>query len=147
MLPKNKDLTAFSQKLRKEMTKEEKHIGYDFLRCYPIQFRRQKVIGSYIVDFYSDKAKLVIEIDGSQHDEDDALVYDAKRTLYLNSLGIGVIRFTNADINKGFENVCFEIHNKICELYPSSEVINYDIQKWEGYPHPPQKRHLPQGEG
>ena len=53
------------------MTKEEKHLWYDFLKKYPIRFNRQRPIGNFIVDFYSSKAKLVIEVDGSQHYEDD----------------------------------------------------------------------------
>jgi len=62
------------------MTKEERHLWYDFLKNYPIQFNRQKVIGSYIVDFYCHKAKLVVELDGSQHSQDNALKNDLTRT-------------------------------------------------------------------
>ena len=67
----NKELTPLAKQLRREMTKEERHLWYDFLRTYPVQFSRQKVLGRYIVDFYSAKAKLVIELDGSQHYETD----------------------------------------------------------------------------
>ena len=63
----NKQLVPFSKQLRKEMTKEERHLWYDFLRNYPVRFSRQKVLGKYIADFYSAQAKLVIELDGSQH--------------------------------------------------------------------------------
>ena len=66
----NKQLVPFAKQLRKEMTKEERHLWYDFLRTYPIRFSRQKVLGQYIADFYNAKAKVVIELDGSQHYED-----------------------------------------------------------------------------
>ncbi len=88
------------------MTKEERHLWHDFLRTYIVQFNRQKVIGNYIVDFYCDKAKLVIEIDGSQHYEDNEIIYDKDRTEYLNSLELQVLRVTNIDINKNFNGVC-----------------------------------------
>ena len=67
----NKNLVPNAKQLRKEMTKEERHLWYDFLRDYPVKFLRQKIFGSYIVDFYCSKAKLVLELDGSQHFEDE----------------------------------------------------------------------------
>lgn len=88
------------------MTFEEKTLWYRFLSKYPVRFRRQQIIGDYITDFYCDKAKLVIEIDGSQHFEPKASDYDRKRTEYFESLGIFVIRFLNKDIKLNFENVC-----------------------------------------
>jgi very-short-patch-repair endonuclease len=105
-LPKNINLKFNSQNLRKNMTKEERHLWHDFLKTYAVQFNRQKVIGNYIIDFYCDKAKLVIEIDGSQHYEDSEISYDKERTEYLNQLGLKVLRFTNIDINKNFNGVC-----------------------------------------
>ena len=57
----NKELVPFAKQLRKEMTKEERHLWYDFLRNYPIRFLRQKVLGKYIVDIYCAEAKLGIE--------------------------------------------------------------------------------------
>ena len=92
--------------LRKNMTKEEKHLWYDFLNKYPVRFRRQEVIGNYIADFYCDKAKLIVEIDGSQHFDDAAIEYDNKRTKYFNSLGLRVLRFTNHEIHTMFQAVC-----------------------------------------
>ena len=68
MEQKEKPLTR-AQELRKNATKEENHLWYDFLRTYPVQFLRQKPFGPYIVDFYCHKAKLAIELDGSQHYE------------------------------------------------------------------------------
>ena len=102
----NKKLSPHSRKLRKEMTKEERHLWYDFLKQYPVQFRRQYVIGNYIVDFYCHKAKLVIELDGSQHFEPGEMAYDAERTCFLEQQGLQVIRFSNLDILQRFPGVC-----------------------------------------
>lgn len=88
----NKDLVPRAKQLRKEMTKEERHLWYDFLRGYPVRFSRQKVLGRYIADFYSAEARLVIELDGSQHFEEDNLLKDAERTAFLEAYGLRVIR-------------------------------------------------------
>ena len=82
----NKQLVPFAKQLRKGMTKEERHLWYDFLRTYPVRFSRQKVLGKYIVDFYSAETKLVIELDGSQHYEDINAEKDAERTAFLEVL-------------------------------------------------------------
>ena len=95
-----------SQSLRKNMTKEERHLWYDFLKTYPVQFKRQYPIGGYIVDFYCYQAKLVVELDGSQHYDPEAIAYDKQRTAYLQSQGFSVIRFTNRDITERFRSVC-----------------------------------------
>ena len=79
----NKQLVPFAKHLRKEMTKEERHLWYDFLRSYPVRFSRQKVLGKYIADFYSAEAKLVIELDGSQHYEERNVKKDADRAAFL----------------------------------------------------------------
>ena len=105
----NKKLTANAQKLRREMTKEERHLWYDFLKNLPITVNRQKVIGPYIVDFYCAKAKTVIELDGSQHYEDRGQKSDAERDEYLNGLGITVLRYSNLDVNRNFDGVCTDI--------------------------------------
>ena len=102
----NPNLYENAKSLRKSMTPEEKHLWYDFLKNYPIQFNRQRVIGNYIVDFYYRRANLVIEIDGSQHYLSDAIDYDKERTQYLESVNIEVVRFLNKDIEDNFENVC-----------------------------------------
>ena len=112
-LETNKNLNLAAKELRKNMTPEEKHLWYDFLKNYPVQFNRQKVIGNYITDFYCKKANLVIEIDGAQHFEHDNSEYDKARTDYLNSVGIEVIRFLNKDINYNFNNTCKYIDNII----------------------------------
>lgn len=103
---KKSALRSRAQELRRNATKEENHLWYDFLRRYPIQFRRQKVFGRFIVDFYCAKANLVVEIDGSQHYEEDGMAYDRERTAYLNGLGLEVIRFSNRDVNERFQAVC-----------------------------------------
>ena len=102
----NKNLVPFAKQLRKEMTKEERHLWYDFLRSYPVRFSRQKVLGKYIVDFYSAEAKLVIELDGSQHFDEFAIKKDDERTSFLESYGLNVIRIPNNEINENFYEVC-----------------------------------------
>jgi very-short-patch-repair endonuclease len=109
----NPNLTGHSQRLRREMTKEERHLWYDFLKGLPVTFHRQKVIGQYIVDFYCASAKLVIELDGSQHFDAEGIAADAARDKYLNELGLIVRRYSNAEINQDFESVCLDIHNTI----------------------------------
>jgi len=108
-LPRNKNLKEKAQTLRQDMTKEERHLWYDFLKNHPVQFNRQKVIGSYIVDFYCHQAKLIVELDGSQHFQDKGLDYDAKRTKYLNRLGLVVLRVSNNEVWESFPGVCESI--------------------------------------
>ena len=103
------ELTAHSKVLRKKMTKEERHLWYDFLKSLPITINRQKVIGNYIVDFYCAKARLVIELDGAQHYEEAGKQSDLRRDKYLTGLGMTVLRFSNLDINRNFQGVCLEI--------------------------------------
>ncbi|MBQ8576224.1 MAG: endonuclease domain-containing protein [Clostridia bacterium] len=105
----NSKLTTNAKTLRKNMTKEERHLWYDFLKTQSITFNRQKVIGIYIVDFYCATAKLVIELDGSQHYEDKGKEADIKRDRYLSKLGLTVLRYSNYDINTNFEGVCSDI--------------------------------------
>ena len=88
------------------MTKEEAHLWYQFLCRYPLRFRRQYVIGNYITDFYCHKAKLVVELDGSQHYSPEEMEYDRKRTAYLESQGLKVMRFSNLDVMRQFRRVC-----------------------------------------
>ena len=102
----NKQLVPFAKQLRKEMTKEERHLWYDFLRTHAVRFSRQKVLVKYIVDFYSAQAKLVIELDGSQHYEDRNLENDAQRTAFLEEYGLTVIRIPNNEICRNFRGVC-----------------------------------------
>ena len=120
-LPRNKNLLQYARQLRKEMTKEERHLWYDFLKDYPVKFYRQKIVGNYILDFYCEKAKLAIELDGSQHYEEARQEYDQKRTDYLNELGIEVFRISNLDVNRNFRGVCEAIHLKIGANSPLSQ--------------------------
>ena len=102
----NKNLVSFSRELRKNMTKEERHLWYDFLRAYPIRFIRQKIIGNYILDFYCAKAKIVIELDGSQHFEKTGLEKDRERDEFLKNYDLQVIRIPNNEVNQNFSGVC-----------------------------------------
>ena len=107
MQPKhNKALTPMAKLLRRNMTKEERHLWYDFLRQHPARFSRQKVLGRYIADFYSAKARLVIELDGSQHYEEQNIEQDAARTAFLEGYGLTVIRIPNNEIMQNFDGVC-----------------------------------------
>ena len=110
----NSKLTPVARELRKNMTPAERHLWYDYLRKYPIRFLRQKVIDYYIADFYCHKAKLVIEVDGAGHFEENAVEYDKRRTEHLNMKGIKVIRFTNFEVMNGFDWVCNYIDKEVC---------------------------------
>ena len=105
-LPRDKDVLENARALRKSMTREERHLWYDFLRGYSPRFVRQKVVGRYILDFYCDAAGLAIELDGSQHYEAAGQLHDAQRTEYLEGFGIRVLRFSNRDVMQPFEGVC-----------------------------------------
>ena len=88
------------------MTKEERHLWYDFLRTYPVRFLRQKVIDNYIVDFYCHDARLIVELDGSQHYDPENQKKDQERTQQLETRGLQVIRIPNNDIFSNFRGVC-----------------------------------------
>ena len=105
----NRQLIPLAKRLRREMTKEEHHLWYDFLRSYPVRFSRQKVLGKYIADFYSAEARLVIELDGSQHYEPDEMQKDTDRTVFLEGYGLRVIRIPNNEVSRNFHGVCESI--------------------------------------
>jgi len=109
----NRENIPKAKVLRKNMTKEERHLWYDFLRDYPVKFYRQKVMGRYIVDFYCAKAKLIVELDGSQHFEEAGIQYDAERTAFLQEYGLTVIRIPNNEVNKNFAGVCAYIDDLV----------------------------------
>ena len=111
----NPNLKGFSTALRKNQTKEEKHLWYDFLRQYPVRFNRQKVLGPYIVDFFCASAKLVIELDGSQHYSEEGSDDDKIRDRYLARLGIKVVRYSNLEITREFDAVCVDISEHVKE--------------------------------
>ena len=105
----NSNLTKRARQLRTNMTKEEKKLWYECLRLLPYKVHRQYVIGNYIVDFFCAAANLVIELDGAQHYEEAAEMYDAKRDAYLKANGLQVIRYTNIELHQNFKGVCEDI--------------------------------------
>ena len=111
MLPYSLKLKPRSQVLRKYATPQENKLWYEFLRKHHLPWARQKPIGHYIVDFLCSSKKLVLEIDGSQHYEDNQKKYDNLRTDFLNGLGLTVMRFANSEVDKSFDGVCVKIQD------------------------------------
>ncbi len=109
----NRDLKQTAKMLRNSMTPEENRLWYEYLRRYPVRFRRQRPIDRYIADFYCPLAKLVIELDGSQHYTEEGRRLDEIRTGIIEQYGIGVIRFTNREIAENFDGVCEAIHQQV----------------------------------
>ena len=105
-MERNNKLTGNAKALRRQMTKEEAKLWYQFLRLYRPRFHRQYVIGSFIADFYCHQAKLVVELDGSQHCTPEEMEYDQRRTEYLQSQDLTVMRLSNLDVMRKFSNVC-----------------------------------------
>ena len=120
MHPRDENLLQNARNLRKNMTKEERHLWFDFLRDYPIRFRRQEIIGNYIADFYCSAAALVVELDGSQHYEDKGKAADLQRTDYLEEIGLTVLRFSNLDVMRNFRGVCERIDLAVKGRTPQS---------------------------
>lgn len=117
----DQEMRRFSQHLRKNATEEENKLWYDFLRCYPLPFRRQVPFSRYILDFYCAQAKLAVELDGSQHYQGAGPEHDRARTKYLKqTYGIRVIRFTNLEVQINFEGVCTAIDCEVKRRIPSS---------------------------
>ena len=114
-LPYNKNLIPFAKSLRKNATPQENHLWYDFLRSYTPRFQRQKTIGQFITDFYCEKARLVIELDGSQHFTPEGITHDEARTAAIETVGVEVLRFTNRDIDSEFRAVCTQIDTAVHE--------------------------------
>ena len=105
----NPQLTDRARELRRNMTKEERKLWYEYLSSYPCRFRRQVTINRFILDFYCAAARLAIELDGSQHYEPQGIAYDTERTAFLEASGIFVLRFSNTDVMKNLRGVCEEI--------------------------------------
>lgn len=116
----NPELTHRAQALRKNMTNEERKLWYRFLKNLPVPVHRQKVIGNKIVDYYCARAKLVIELDGSQHYEEAHLSADRMRDGDLERMQLLVLRYSNAEINGNFKGVCEDILRHIQERIQSS---------------------------
>ena len=109
----NRKLTLRAQELRKNATKQENHLWYDFLSSYPVRFRRQVTIQWFIVDFLCSAAKLIVEVDGSQHYSEQGVAYDEERSAELEGLGYLVLRVSNDDVNRNFDGVCEMIDREV----------------------------------
>ena len=114
-LKKNKKLLNAAKALRRNMTRQEKHLWYDFLQHYPLKIYKQRIIDNFIADFYCHSALLVIEIDGSQHYTEQGIKHDEARTQILEKYGIRVLRFSNKDVDDNFDGVCYMIDKIINE--------------------------------
>ena len=112
-LPYKRELIPRAQELRKEATQQERQLWHCFLKDYPVKFRRQTTVNSFILDFYCASLKLGIEIDGSQHYTDQGLAYDEERSAVIESYGIEIIRFSNFDVDHNFEGVCAAIDKAV----------------------------------
>lgn len=112
-LPRKRKLAILAHQLRINSTPAERKLWYRFLCSYPVPFRQQKVIGIYIVDFFCNTVRLSIELDGSQHYEEDNKQHDLFRTRYLELLEVKELRFSNYDIWNNFDDVCEAIHNEV----------------------------------
>ena len=131
-LPYQGKLIPRAKELRKEATKQENHLWYDFLKSYPVRFQRQKTIDYFIADFYCHAAKLIIELDGSQHYEEQGLERDKERTAILEQYGVMVLRFSNRDIERNFQGVCKTIELAVKERMKLPQSPDGDSSLWEG---------------
>ena len=122
-VPKNDKLLDRAKELRKEMTPQERKLWYEFLRGYPLKIYKQRIIESYIVDFYCASAKLVIELDGSQHYVDNDIEYDARRTACMEKHGLYVLRISNLDVKNHFREVCEMIDHVIKERMMKQKIM------------------------
>lgn len=119
----NRNLLPLARKLRDEMTKQEKQLWYGFLRMHQRKFYKQKIIGNFIADFYCHVARLVVEVDGSQHYTEKGLADDYERTKILNYMNIKVIRFTNREVNENFVAVCQMIDREMPSPSPTEPPL------------------------
>lgn len=111
-IKKNNKLLNVAKMLRRNMTKQENHLWFDFLRHYPVKIYKQRIIDNFIADFYCHQARLVIELDGAHHYTEEGKLYDEARTEIIKKYGIRVLRFSNSDIDDRFQGVC-EMIDKI----------------------------------
>ena len=116
-IPKDYSQLENARRLRREMTPHERKLWYLFLRKYPVKIYKQRIIGRFIVDFYCASARLVIEVDGSQHYESRGMACDEERSAFLSAMGLAVLRFSNREIDRNFRGVCEQIditiHNRL----------------------------------
>lgn len=113
IVPKNGDMLPRARELRREMTPQERKLWYQFLRRYPVKIYKQRIIESFIADFYCSRAQLVIELDGAQHTTEQGLLYDRERSSIFSQFGLDVLRFSNYEVDLQFEAVCEKIHQTI----------------------------------
>ena len=130
-IPYDQKLIKYARQLRREATRQEKRLWYDFLSKYPIRFQRQKPIGTYIGDFYCHTARLVVEIDGDQHGEPDAVSYDSQRTAFLEQQGLKVIRFTNQEVDTSLDAVCSQINQAVLKRLPPDLAKSIELPRTE----------------
>ena len=123
----NSNLLPYARQLRKNMTHEEKHLWYDYLRRYPVKFVKQKIIGYYIVDFFCYKANLAIELDGEQHFIDPFIEKDTERTRFLNGYGIMVIRIPNIWVDRYFGETCEFIDQVVKDRLAGREITKTSL--------------------
>ena len=112
-LPYDSRLNERAKDLRRKMTPQERKLWYAFLRTYPVKIYKQRVIKFFVVDFYCAEARLVIELDGSQHYTEQGKVYDEERSAIMEGYGIEVLRFSNREVNQQFAAVCERIDERI----------------------------------
>ena len=124
----NFSLTPAAKNLRRAMTPQERKLWYVFLSKQSLHFRRQKVIGNFIADFYCYQANLVLEIDGKQHYDEQGLAHDKERDLHFAALGLTVLRITNQDIDYDFANVCRKIADLLETCSDSGTTENQRTQ-------------------
>lgn len=108
-MPDKQELLRRARELRQNMTPQERKLWYEFLRTYPVKFYKQHIIGPYIADFYCPSARLVIELDGGQHYQEEALLYDEQRRLWMAGQGLHTLCYTNHDVTARFPVVCADI--------------------------------------
>ena len=109
-------------RLRRTLTEPEQRLWWHLRNRLPVNdthFRRQVPIGSYIADFCCLGARLVIEVDGSQHNTDQAIAYDNERTAYLQSQGFHVLRFSNNEVMRNMNSVLDTVHAALVRPTPT----------------------------
>ena len=124
IVPKNGEMLSRARELRHNMTPQEQKLWYRFLRKYPVKIYKQRIVESFIVDFYCSKALLVIEVDGSQHYTEQGEAYDLERSAVLERYGLLVLRFSNLEVEQEFDGVCTLIDKTIqsrMNLNPDAE--------------------------
>ena len=110
---KNLKLLETARDLRRKMTPQERKLWYGYLKDYPVKIYKQRIIESFVVDFYCASAQLVIELDGEVHILQEKQYRDDLRTERLQAYGLKVLRFSNEQVERQFSWVCQQIHTAI----------------------------------